>query len=113
MEKMQEFALKFRRQASLPPLSPLPVLRANPASPCRKVSESHSLYIRYLKETPTQRKFKLVKRRELTPPVAMKFFHILKWVSIGSKSTNTKNINKTSNIFVNCTENIEIVQHIG
>jgi len=60
-----------------------------------------------------QRKFKLVKRRELTPPVAMKFFHSLKWVSIGSKSTNTKNINKTSNIFVNCTENIEIVQHIG
>ena len=60
-----------------------------------------------------QRKFKLVKRRELTPPVAMKFFHILKWVSIGSKSTNTKIINKTSNIFVNCTENIEIVQHIG
>jgi len=60
-----------------------------------------------------QRKCKLVKRRELTPPVAMKFFHSLKWVSIGSKSTNTKNINKTSNIFVNCTENIEIVQHIG
>jgi len=60
-----------------------------------------------------QRKFKLVKRRELTPPVAMKFFHILKWVSVGSKSTNAKNINKTSNIFVNCTENIEIVQHIG
>ena len=61
----------------------------------------------------SQRKFKLVKRRELIPPVAMKFFHSLKWVSIGSKSTNTKNINKTSNIFVNCTENIEIVQHIG
>ena len=60
-----------------------------------------------------QRKSKLVKRRELTPPVAMKFFHSLKWVSVGSKSTNTKNINKTSNIFVNCTENIEIVQHIG
>ena len=43
----------------------------------------------------------------------MKLFHSLKWVSVGSKSTNTKNINKTSNIFVNCTENIEIVQHIG
>ena len=60
-----------------------------------------------------QRKFKFVKRRELTPPVAMKFFHSLKWVSVGSKSTNTKNVNKTSNLFVNCTENIEIVQQTG
>jgi len=57
MEKMQEFALKFRRQASLPPLSPLPVLRANPASPCRKVSESHSLYIRALKPNSTNKQF--------------------------------------------------------
>ena len=47
MESVQEYAMKFRRQSSLPPLSPLPVLRANPASsPCRKVSENHSLYIR-------------------------------------------------------------------
>ena len=49
MEKVQEFALKFRKQASLPPLSPLPMLRAFPASPCRKVSENHSLYVRALK----------------------------------------------------------------
>ena len=28
-----------------------------------------------------QRKFKLVKRRELSPPVTMKFFHTVKWVS--------------------------------
>lgn len=57
MEKMQEFALKFRRQSSLPPLSPLPVLRANPASPCRKVSENHSLYIRTLKPNKTNKMF--------------------------------------------------------
>ena len=31
-----------------------------------------------------QRKFKLVKRRELSPPVTMKFFHTVKWVSGGS-----------------------------
>ena len=49
MEKVQEFALRFRRQANLPPLSPLPMLRAVPASPCRKVSENHSLYVRALK----------------------------------------------------------------
>ena len=34
---------------------------------------------------PTQRKFKLLKRRELSPPIAMKFFHIVKWVSGGFK----------------------------
>jgi len=49
MERMQEYALRFRKSSSQPPLSPLPVLRANPASPCRKVSENHSLYIRTLK----------------------------------------------------------------
>ena len=32
----------------------------------------------------TQRKFKLVMRRELSPPVAMTFFHTVKWVSGGS-----------------------------
>ena len=45
----------------------------------------HSFYKRnILVMENTQRKFKLVKRRELTPPVAMKFFHTLKWVSGGS-----------------------------
>ena len=57
MERMQEFALKFRRASSLPPLSPLPVLRANPASPCRKVSENHSLYIRALKPNAANLQF--------------------------------------------------------
>merc|ERR1711872_10740 len=51
--RLQEFAKKFQKQTSLPPLSPLPVLRANPASPCRKVSENHSLYIRALKPNAT------------------------------------------------------------
>jgi len=36
----------------------------------------------------SQRKFKLVKRRELIPPVAMKFFHSLKWVSINVSASN-------------------------
>ena len=57
-----------------------------------------------------QRKFKLVKRRELTPPVAMKFFYSLKWVSVGSKSTNTKNINKTSNIFVKTSKKLYYIE---
>lgn len=52
MEKIQEFALKFsakKRVGELPPLSPLPQLRANPSSPCRQVSQSHSVFIRPLK----------------------------------------------------------------
>jgi len=53
MERMQEFSLKFKRTrstADAPPLSPLPKLRANPLSPCRKVSDAHSVYIRPLRE---------------------------------------------------------------
>ena len=51
---VQEFALRFSVKKSgvesnLPPLSPLPQLRANPSSPCRKVSDSHSVFIRPLK----------------------------------------------------------------
>jgi len=55
MEKIQEFALKFsakKRVGELPPLSPLPQLRANPASPCRQVSQAHSLFIRPLNRGP-------------------------------------------------------------
>eukprot|EP00092_Neocalanus_flemingeri_P022394 GFUD01024287.1.p1 GENE.GFUD01024287.1~~GFUD01024287.1.p1 ORF type:complete len:1025 (-),score=334.13 GFUD01024287.1:159-2831(-) len=53
---VQEFALRFSVKKSglectLPPLSPLPQLRANPSSPCRKVSDSHSVFIRPLKPT--------------------------------------------------------------
>ena len=32
-----------------PPLSPLPQLRAHPSSPCKKVSDNHSVFIRNLK----------------------------------------------------------------
>jgi len=53
---VQEFALRFSvkksgAESNLPPLSPLPQLRANPSSPCRKVSDSHSVFIRPLKPT--------------------------------------------------------------
>jgi len=53
---VQEYALRFKRSSSssqsgvnMPPLSPLPQLRANPCSPRRKVSESHSVFTRPLK----------------------------------------------------------------
>ena len=53
MERLQEFSLKFKksRQNEAPPLSPLPkpLLRAHPQSPCRKISDNHSVYIRPLK----------------------------------------------------------------
>lgn len=51
MERLQEFSLKFKksRQNEAPPLSPLPKLRAHPQSPCRKISDNHSVYIRPLK----------------------------------------------------------------
>ncbi len=52
-KRLQEFVLKFSAKSSqqgrAPPLSPLPKLRAHPQSPCRKVSETHSVYIRPLK----------------------------------------------------------------
>jgi hypothetical protein len=54
---MQEFAMRFRRQGSLPPLSPLPQLRATAASPCRKVSDSHSVFTRPLKPSSTNVQF--------------------------------------------------------
>jgi hypothetical protein len=57
MERMQEFAMRFRRQGSLPPLSPLPQLRASAASPCRKVSDSHSVFTRPLKPSYTNVQF--------------------------------------------------------
>jgi len=54
---VQEFALRFKRggeASDQPPLSPLPQLRAGrQASPCRKVSESHSVFIRPLKPQPS------------------------------------------------------------
>uniref|UniRef100_A0A0K2TLX7 Retinoblastomalike protein 1like [Bombus impatiens] n=1 Tax=Lepeophtheirus salmonis TaxID=72036 RepID=A0A0K2TLX7_LEPSM len=51
MERLQEFSLKFKRsrQSEAPPLSPLPKLRANPQSPCKKVSENQRIFIRPLK----------------------------------------------------------------
>ena len=54
MHRLQEFGLKFKRsrQAEAPPLSPLPKLRVTPQSPCRKVSENHSVFIRPLKQAP-------------------------------------------------------------
>jgi len=56
LELVQEFALRFSvkksgAESNLPPLSPLPQLRANPSSPCRKVSDAHSVFIRPLKPT--------------------------------------------------------------
>ena len=55
MHRLQEFGLKFKRsrQAEAPPLSPLPKLRVTPQSPCRKVSENHSVFIRPLKQAPS------------------------------------------------------------
>ena len=44
MDKLQAFALKFKRSRvsiDAPPLSPLPKLRAHPQSPCRKISDLH------------------------------------------------------------------------
>ena len=51
MERLQEFSLKFKksRPNDAPPLSPLPKLRAHPQSPCRKISDNYSVYIRPLK----------------------------------------------------------------
>merc|ERR550534_679300 len=53
---VQEYALRFKKSSgssqpgpNMPPLSPLPQLRANPSSPRRKVSESHSVFTRPLK----------------------------------------------------------------
>ena len=45
---VQEFAVRFSVKKSglennLPPLSPLPQFSANPSSPSRKVSDSHSV----------------------------------------------------------------------
>ena len=56
---VQEYALKFSVKKSgtelnLPPLSPLPQLRANASSPCRKVSDTHSVFIRPLKPNNVQ-----------------------------------------------------------
>ena len=53
MERLQEFSLKFKksRQNDAPPLSPIPKLRAHPQSPCRKISDNYSVYIRPLKST--------------------------------------------------------------
>lgn len=54
MEQLQKFSLKFKRSrpGDAPPLSPLPKLRAHPQSPCRKLSDNHSVFIRPLKTTP-------------------------------------------------------------
>jgi retinoblastoma-like protein 1 len=54
MECLQEFSLRFKRSRlnEVPPLSPLPKLRAHPQSPCRRLSENHSVFIRPLKSTP-------------------------------------------------------------
>jgi retinoblastoma-like protein 1 len=44
MDKLQAFALRFKRSkvtTDAPPLSPLPKLRAHPQSPCRKISDLH------------------------------------------------------------------------
>jgi len=49
---VEDYALKFSSKktgAVQPPLSPLPQLRANPASPCRKVSDIHNVFIKPLK----------------------------------------------------------------
>jgi hypothetical protein len=57
MEKMQDYAMRFRRLASQPPLSPLPQLRASAAasSPCRKVSDS--VFTRPLRPNSTNIQF--------------------------------------------------------
>ena len=49
----EKYAMKFNRSrqspCQMPPLSPLPQLRANPASPCRRVSDKYSVYTRPLR----------------------------------------------------------------
>lgn len=48
MDKLQAFALRFKRSkvtTDAPPLSPLPKLRAHPQSPCRKISDLHKVRI--------------------------------------------------------------------
>ena len=64
LTKLQAFSKKFMVRTSAqsgsnssgtgtggqqPPLSPLPQLRAHPSSPCKKVSDNHSVFIRNLK----------------------------------------------------------------
>ena len=57
LSKLQVFSKKFMVRSSQPqvgagqqpPLSPLPQLRAHPSSPCKKVSDNHSVFIRNLK----------------------------------------------------------------
>ena len=44
-----------------------------------------SVLFTYLFTYGCQKKIKLVKRRELSPPVAMKFFYAVKWISGGYK----------------------------
>jgi hypothetical protein len=47
MDKLQAFALRFKRSrvnTDAPPLSPLPKLRAHPQSPCRKISDAHPVW---------------------------------------------------------------------
>jgi len=51
---VQDYAMRFKKSSSgstgsMPPLSPLPQLRANPSSPRRKVSEAHSVFTRPLR----------------------------------------------------------------
>ena len=59
VERLQEFVIKFKQRKAgregedVPPLSPLPKLRAHPQSPCRRVSDHASVYIRNLKATTT------------------------------------------------------------
>lgn len=57
LSKLQVFSKKFMVRSSQPqvgagqqpPLSPLPQLRAHPSSPCKKVSDNHSVFVRNLK----------------------------------------------------------------
>jgi len=57
LPRLQKFSKLFMRSSGsggnqAPPLSPLPQLRAHPMSPCKKVSDNHSVFIRNLKSTP-------------------------------------------------------------
>ena len=58
MQRLKEYSLKFKRSNAqdAPPLSPLPKLRAHPQSPCRKISDSHHIYIRPLKTAASNSK---------------------------------------------------------